>query len=80
MTVQIETFRPTRWSLTGLFRHLRAKSDDLNAAHEARRAHMAVTDRDLKDVGLSRDEVVGVTSHQPELPFFMQYDFQAHRR
>jgi uncharacterized protein YjiS (DUF1127 family) len=66
-------------SIRGLFRRLRAGIARLDAAHEARRRHLAVSDRDLMDVGLSRDDVVGVSSHQPLLPFFLQHGFTSHR-
>ncbi len=79
MTAQVQTVAATFWSLSGLFGRIRANTDALNAAHNARRQHLAVTDVDLKDVGLSRDEVVGSPCHQPDLPFFMQHDFQSHR-
>jgi hypothetical protein len=79
MTAQIETFPTTSWPRPGPFHRLRAHFGAVNAAHEAGRRHLAVTDRDFKDAGMSRDEVVGIPSYQPDLPFFMQHGFQAHR-
>jgi hypothetical protein len=48
------------------------------AAHDAHRQHEEVSDRDLGDVGLSRDDALGIPSYQPELPFFMQRGFGFH--
>ena len=79
MTAQVQTIAAKFWSLSGLFDRIRTNTDAVNAAYNARRQHLAVTDADLKDVDLSRDEVVGSKCHQPDLPFFMQHDFQKHR-
>ena len=75
MTVQVQTIAATFWSFSGLLRSIRANTDSSNAAHNARRQHLAITDGDLKDVGLLREEVVGSPCYQRDLPFFMQHDF-----
>jgi hypothetical protein len=51
----------------------------VNDAHEACRLHREVSDRDLHDAGLAREEALGISNHQPDLPFFMQPDFGPHR-
>ncbi|AZQ66945.1 hypothetical protein EF888_07205 [Silicimonas algicola] len=79
MTAQTETFPVTSWSLPRLFHRIRANNDRLTAAHEATRQHLALTERDLSDVCLSRDHVVGIPRYQPELPFFMQHNFLERR-
>ncbi|HMO09343.1 MAG TPA: hypothetical protein PKD10_17110 [Paracoccaceae bacterium] len=79
MTADVQNSAVPSWTFPGLFRRLRARIGGVNAAHAALRQHLAVTDRDIRDVGLLRDEVVGLPSHQPDLPFFMQRHFQADR-
>jgi uncharacterized protein YjiS (DUF1127 family) len=79
MTAQVQTFVVASWSPLGLFRRLFDRIEDVNAAHEACRRHRDLSDRDLRDAGLSREEALGVSNHQPDLPFFMQPGFGAHR-
>jgi uncharacterized protein YjiS (DUF1127 family) len=79
MTAQVQTFVVASWSPSGFFRRLFARIADVNDAHEACRLHREVSDRDLQDAGLSREEALGISNHQPDLPFFMQPGFGAHR-
>ncbi len=79
MTTQVHSDAAKFWSLPGPFLRLHAHIDALNAAYDARRRHLAVTERDLKDVSMPRDDVVGGPGYHPKLPFFMQHDFEAHR-
>ena len=79
MNAQVQTFFVASWSPSGLFRRLFVSIGNVNAAHEACRLHRVVSDRDLHDAGLSREEALGVSNHQPDLPFFMQPGFRAHR-
>ncbi len=79
MTAQVLIHVVPFRSLDGLFRRLRGTTTGPTAAHDARRRHMTVADREIGDTGLSRDEVVGTPDYQSELPFFMQRGFGAHR-
>ena len=79
MTAQVHSIFSTFRSLPGIFRRLFAHIGAVNDAYDARRRHLAVTERDLKDVAMSRDDVLGTPGYNPELPFFMQHDFEAHR-
>ena len=79
MTAQVQTVFVASWSPAGLFRRLFTSIGNVEAAHEACRAHRDVSDRDIQDAGLSREEALGVSNHQPDLPFFMQPGFGAHR-
>jgi uncharacterized protein YjiS (DUF1127 family) len=79
MTAQIQTLIVASWSPSGHFRRLFDRIEDVIAAHDARRLHQGVSDRDLRDAGLSREEALGVSNHQPDLPFFMQPGFGADR-
>ncbi len=79
MTAQVQTVFVASWSQTRLFRRLFTSIGNVNAAHEACLLHRDVSDRDLQDAGLSREEALGVSNHQPDLPYFMQPGFGAHR-
>jgi hypothetical protein len=79
MTAQVQTFVVASWSPSGFFRRLFARIADVNDAHEACRLHREVSDRDLHDACLTREEALGVPNHQPDLPFFMQPGFGTHR-
>jgi hypothetical protein len=79
MTAQVQTLVVASWSPFGLFRRLFDRIEDVNAAHEACLLHREVSDRDIRDAGMSREEVLGVANHQPDLPFFMQPGFGGHR-
>lgn len=69
------TIALSSWSARRLLRRLRSGIGDVNAAHAARCRHAQLTDRDLRDIGLSRDDVLGTPRYQPHLPFFMQHGF-----
>jgi hypothetical protein len=79
MTAQVQTIAVASWSPLGLLRRLVDHIEDVNAAHDACRLHRGVSDRDLRDAGLSREQALGVANHQPDLPFFMQPGFGGRR-
>lgn len=79
MTVHILTFDEKTSSFTRRLRSLLGAMESVGAAHDARRQHVEVSDRDLGDVGMLREDALGVPSFQPELPFFMQSGFGTHR-
>ena len=79
MTTQVQTPAAPFWSPAGLLDHLSRHLDRINAAHKARHRHLAVNDRDLKDAGGTRDDVVGSPGYQPHLPFFMQGNVESSR-
>lgn len=80
MTENLQTLPVALWPLNGLLARLRAHFNGVNDSHNARQSHLEVTDRDIADTARSREEIVGFPSYQPELPFFMQRDFQTHCR
>jgi uncharacterized protein YjiS (DUF1127 family) len=80
MTTDVLAFEATPPHLSMRLRSLLAGMKKVSAAHDARRRFMELSDLDVRDAGLSREDAAGVASHQPDVPFFMQPGFGAHRR
>lgn len=83
---QMESARAPDHGILGLVRNLivRGFKSGLSGVRKVNRAHSQqlelanVPEHVLRDIGLSREEVAGVSAFQPDLPFFMQSGFGRH--
>ena len=59
----------------GVWRPAHAPTDLVAAAHARRCTLDSLTQADVRDMGLAREDATGIPTIQPDLPFFMQSGF-----
>lgn len=70
-TTLLRTAQPPKKRYS-LLRHLHDACAAVNAAHDALRKIKELPEGIEPDVGMSREEILGMNSWQEALPFFMQ--------
>ena len=79
MTTILQALHPAAQSCQRMLKRLFRPVGRVNTAYDSCRKYHEVTDADLKDIGLTREEVLGIPSQQLGLPFFMQPEFGTRR-
>lgn len=70
---KLTTNHPAR---SGLWTSLRAHLARINAAHEKQARLSRLTEADSRDTGLSPQDLLNESAHDPALPFFLQSSFE----
>ena len=79
MATILQALDPAAQSCHRMLKRLFRPAVRVNAAYDACRKYHEVTDADLKDIGLTREDALGIPSQQSDLPFFMQPEFGTRR-